>query len=71
MTPTTRRPVRIIATRHEETSAGVRVSRVLLDEPPVAYLPAVDSVLGGWWFRAGGYPVGRDYGITDGGRHSP
>jgi len=53
--------VRIVATRHEETQTGVRITKIVLDAPPVAHVPEVDSIVGGWWYRAGGYPVGRDY----------
>lgn len=66
-----RRPVvsQVVATRHEhvmETCAsptgGVRVTRVLLPAPPVATVSAVESIMGGWWLRSGGYPVGRVFG---------
>jgi hypothetical protein len=63
-----RRPLvsHVVATRHEhvmETCAlptgGVLVTRVLLPAPPVATVSAVESIMGGWWLRSGGYPVGR------------
>lgn len=48
----------MIATRHEGCQKGVQVTRVVLDRPPVAEVPELDSVMGGWWYRAGGYATG-------------
>ncbi|MFA7278622.1 MAG: hypothetical protein WC100_00840 [Sterolibacterium sp.] len=53
---------RILATLHEETAVGIRVTRVALDKPPVAVVPALDSVLGLWWFHADDWPVGQSTG---------
>ena len=46
--------LRIVAVRHENH----RFIRVMLDAPPVAVVPDLDFVLGGWWFRSAGYPPG-------------
>jgi len=59
-----RYPSRIVATRHVDTSHGIVISRVELAEPPVAVVPEIDSVMAGWWFRDGGYPVGEMYGTA-------
>ncbi len=57
---------RIIATRHD--SGGwqqrLKLERVALDAPPVAVVSEVESIMGGWWFRAGGYLVGQMFGIV-------
>jgi hypothetical protein len=50
---------RIIATRHQASRDGIVIERVVLDEPPVAVVSDVESVMGLWWLRSGGYPVGR------------
>lgn len=52
------RRVCIVATRHEAAPDGIRITRELLERPPVAVVPELDSVIGGWWYRAGGYSVG-------------
>ncbi len=48
----------IPAIRHEERHNGVHLTRIVLDKPPIAVVPELDSVMGGWWYRAGGYPPG-------------
>ena len=63
---TSGRPPRIVATRHESHRDGVVIERVVLDHPPVAIVPEIDSVIGCWWYRAGGYPIGRDFGTSCG-----
>ena len=55
-------PPRLLATRHEATANGIKVERVVLHEPPVAVVSELESVILGWWYRAGGYPVGRTFG---------
>lgn len=56
-------PPRILATRHETVFNGqIRIEQVVLDGPPVANVSAVDAIMGGWWLRSGGYPVGGDFG---------
>lgn len=65
-------PPRIEATRLEHVTEsfdnprGVRVSRVVLDEHPSAMVCQLQAIMGGWWQRSGGYPVGRDYGVRIG-----
>jgi len=41
---------------------GIRLTPVVLDRPPVAMVSGLESIMGGWWLRAGGYPVGRIFG---------
>lgn len=53
---------RILATRHEAVWGEMRITRVALAEPPVAVVSELESVVAGWWYRAGGYPVGRRFG---------
>lgn len=55
------RPHRILATRHENTRDGIAMTRVELDQAPVAVVPQLDAIVGGWWLRSGGYPI-RDFG---------
>ena len=55
---------RIIATLHEETALGIKVSRVELARAPVPIVPDLDSIMGGWWLCSGGYPVGELYGTV-------
>jgi hypothetical protein len=43
-----RRAPRTVATLHENTSDGVRIVRVVLAASPVARVPDVDSIIGGW-----------------------
>ena len=44
----------------EGLCAGIRATEwVYLHAPPVAEVSEVESVMGLWWFRAGGYPVGQ------------
>lgn len=54
--------VRIVAVRHHATPDGLRVTKVVLDWPPVAVVSDVESIMGGWWSKSGGYPVGREFG---------
>lgn len=63
-----RRPP-IVAIRHEHVnescshlSGGVRITRVVLPAPPVAVVSGIESIINGWWYRSGGYPVGRVFG---------
>lgn len=62
-------PVRIIATRHEHVMSfsgredSLRVSRVELELAPVANVDALQALMGSWWSRSGGYPVGRLAGV--------
>lgn len=63
----TRSPPYIVALRHEAIAYGFKVERVVLDEPPVAVVSPLESVILGWWYRAGGYPVGRTFGTPLGG----
>lgn len=55
---------RIVATLHEASRDGISVTRVALDRPPVAVVSEVESIILGWWYRAGGYPVGRTFGTS-------
>ena len=55
---------RILATRHLAVVDGIRLTSVALEAPPVAVVSDVESIMHGWWFRAGGYPAGRVFGIT-------
>lgn len=55
----TRRRIRITARLHLGAGERIVVSTVQLDEPPVAIVAEMDSLMGLWWFHAGGYPVGR------------
>lgn len=57
----TSRP-RILAIQHVAVVDGIRLTPVVLDRPPVAVVSDVESIMGGWWYRAGGYPVGRIFG---------
>lgn len=51
-------PPRILATRHVTVFNGeIRIERVVLDQSPVAMVSVVESVIGGWWLRSGGYSV--------------
>lgn len=56
--------LRIMATRLEtvmeslEHPRGVRLSRVELDQAPVANVDELQAIVGGWWLQSGGYPVG-------------
>lgn len=58
---------RIVATRHVivaetlDNPSGVRVSRVVLAEPPETLVCQLQSIMGAWWQRSGPYPVGRDF----------
>ena len=52
------RAPRIIATRQEGCQRGVQITRLVLERSPVAIVPELDSVMGLWWYRAGGYPPG-------------
>lgn len=54
----------IRATRHEADRGAVRCEVVTLDRPPVAVVSDIESIMGGWWYRAGGYPVGRVFGTA-------
>lgn len=38
--------------------------RVPLPGPPVAGMSAVEAIMAGWWWRAGGYPAGRVFGTV-------
>ena len=64
----TKRPIRIVAMRCEcvmETISNPRgycVSRIILDHPPTTLVCQLQAIMGGWWQRSGGYPVGRDFG---------
>jgi len=52
---------------HHETqiSTGeLKRSLVVIAGPPVAVLDGVQSIIGSWWSRAGGYPVGRRFGTV-------
>lgn len=53
---------RIMASQHCATPDGLKHARVMLEHPPVAVVSPVESIMGGWWYRAGGYPVGRIFG---------
>ncbi len=57
----TSRP-RILATQHVAVVDGIRLTPVVLDRPPVAVVSGVESIMGLWWLRSGGYPVGRVFG---------
>ena len=48
---------RIMATRLE----NLKLERVVLDRPPVALVPELDSIMGGWWYRSEGYPPGEKF----------
>ena len=54
--------IRIHAVQHEATLEGIRLTRVILDKPPVAAVSQVEAIMGRWWHRSGGYPVGRIFG---------
>jgi len=64
--------LRIMATRLEtvmeslEHPRGVRLSRVELDQAPVADVDDLQAIVGGWWLRSGGYPVGQESGTRIG-----
>lgn len=51
-----------MATVHLSPASGINISRAELPFPPVAVVPRLDSIIAGWWYRAGGYPVGRLFG---------
>lgn len=53
---------RIFATQHVAVVDGIRLTPVVLDRPPVAVVSGVESIMGLWWLRSGGYPVGRIFG---------
>lgn len=53
---------RIIAIQHCATLDGLKHTRVMLDAPPVAVVSDVESIMAHWWFRTGGYPIGRLFG---------
>lgn len=53
---------RIMATQHCASQDGLKQIRVMLDRPPVAVVSDVESIMGLWWLRSGGYPVGRIFG---------
>lgn len=53
---------RILAVQHVAAIDGIRLTQVVLDRPPVAVVSDVESIMNGWWYRAGGYPVGRIFG---------
>lgn len=53
---------RIVATRHEHTLHGIVVGPLVLDKPPMAVVSPLESIVYGWWYQAGGYPVGREFG---------
>ncbi|MBK8161498.1 MAG: hypothetical protein IPK59_23045 [Rhodospirillaceae bacterium] len=55
-------PPRILATQHVAVHDGIRLTLVVLDRPPVAVVSDVESIMNGWWYRAGGYPIGRIFG---------
>lgn len=55
-------PPRIVATRHLNQRTGVEISRVVLDSAPTTLVCQLQAIMGGWWQRSGGYPVGRDFG---------
>lgn len=57
----TRRPP-IYATQHVAVVDGIRLIPVVLASPPVAVVSDVESIMGLWWYRSGGYPVGRVFG---------
>lgn len=67
-----RLPPRIVATRHEavmetlENPRGVRLTRVLLGPQKPTLVCQLQAIMGGWWQRSGGYPVGRDFGTRIG-----
>lgn len=55
----------IRATRHVANYHGeFAVSQVVIGAPPVACADMVDVIFGSWWLRAGGYPVGRHFGMA-------
>lgn len=54
----------VLATVHVADRERLRVERVVLDRPPVATVSEVEAVMHGWWYRAGGYPVGRRFGTA-------
>jgi len=53
---------RIMATQHCASQDGLKQTRVMLDRPPVAVVSDVEAIMGLWWLRSGGYPVGRVFG---------
>ncbi|MBK8161528.1 MAG: hypothetical protein IPK59_23225 [Rhodospirillaceae bacterium] len=53
---------RILATQHVAVVDGIRLTAVVLDKPPVAVVSDIESIMGGWWYRSGSYPVGRIFG---------
>lgn len=57
----TSRP-RILAIEHVAVLDGIRLTPVVLDKPPVAVVSDVESIMGLWWLRSGGYPVGLVFG---------
>lgn len=54
----------IVATQHCASQDGLKQTRVMLDRPPVAVVSDVESIMGLWWLRSGGYPVGRIFGTV-------
>lgn len=64
--------LRIVATRLEtvmeslEHPRGVRLSRVELDQAPVANVDELQAIVGGWWLQSGGYAVGQESGTRIG-----
>lgn len=57
-------PPRILAMQHVAVLDGIRHTPVVLDRPPVAVVSDVESIMGLWWLRSGGYPVGRIFGTV-------
>lgn len=56
----------IHATVHDAGEPGSVTRRIVLPEPPIAVVSPLESVIHGWWRRAGGYPVGRVFGTRIG-----
>lgn len=56
-----RQPV-IHATRHQAGRECLHLSRVVLDDPPIAVVTPMEAIIHGWWLRSPGYPVGRRFG---------
>lgn len=54
----------IYATRHQAGHECLHLSRVVLDEPPIAVVTPMEAIIHGWWLRSPGYPVGRRFGTA-------
>lgn len=54
-----RHPRHLVVLRHSQPFDTIRHQLVCIDAPPVAVVSDVEEIMGRWWLRAGGYPVGR------------